>query len=161
MPAERSHFGAGGGEPGGVAVESQQDDHREHPIAAHAAFALRPHLLDARPAGGGPRPAPRYCCAAYTRFYPCLLLTARSVCAPAAALFHSRSSQSSICNCVCVPPPPNALSVFPAARHLVSLYYRSKEEEMSEALDISLLRDYITYAKAHYNPKYATPLLTG
>ena len=48
-----------------------------------------------------------------------------------------------------------------AARHLVSLYYRSKEEEMSEALDISLLRDYITYAKAHYNPKYATSLLTG
>lgn len=26
---------------------------------------------------------------------------------------------------------------------------------MSEALDMSLLRDYITYAKAHYNPKYA------
>ena len=32
-------------------------------------------------------------------------------------------------------------------RHLVSLYYRTAEQSEEESLDMSVLRDYITYAK--------------
>ncbi|VEN42706.1 unnamed protein product [Callosobruchus maculatus] len=39
------------------------------------------------------------------------------------------------------------------ARHLVSLYYRTRDEEEDEVLDMSILRDYIAYAKEHVNPK--------
>lgn len=39
------------------------------------------------------------------------------------------------------------------ARHLVSLYYRSPEEEQEELMDHSLLKDYIAYARAYVHPK--------
>ncbi|XP_023017917.2 disc proliferation abnormal [Leptinotarsa decemlineata] len=39
------------------------------------------------------------------------------------------------------------------ARHLVSLYYKTKEQEEDEFLDMSILRDYIAYAKEHIHPK--------
>ncbi|CAI4229912.1 unnamed protein product [Auanema sp. JU1783] len=39
------------------------------------------------------------------------------------------------------------------ASHLVSLYYRSKEDVESEKLDMALLRDYIAYAKSHVHPR--------
>ncbi|XP_054277531.1 DNA replication licensing factor MCM4 [Macrosteles quadrilineatus] len=39
------------------------------------------------------------------------------------------------------------------ARHLVSLYYKSQDEEKDEFMDMSLLRDYIAYAKEHIQPK--------
>ncbi|XP_015788265.1 DNA replication licensing factor mcm4-A [Tetranychus urticae] len=39
------------------------------------------------------------------------------------------------------------------ARHLVSLYYRSREEEEEEHLDIGVIRDYISYARMHCFPK--------
>merc|ERR1719381_34133 len=38
-------------------------------------------------------------------------------------------------------------------RHLVSLYYRTAEQSEEESLDMSVLRDYITYAKQTFNPK--------
>ena len=38
-------------------------------------------------------------------------------------------------------------------RHLVSLYYRTADQDEEESLDMSVLRDYITYAKQTYNPK--------
>ena len=41
-------------------------------------------------------------------------------------------------------------------RHLVSLYYRSKDAQAEEALDMGILRDYIAYSKS----KYPCPNLT-
>uniref|UniRef100_A0A915IQT9 MCM domain-containing protein n=1 Tax=Romanomermis culicivorax TaxID=13658 RepID=A0A915IQT9_ROMCU len=38
------------------------------------------------------------------------------------------------------------------AKHLVSLYYKSHEEEDAEYLDMSFLRDYISYVKQNCNP---------
>ena len=38
------------------------------------------------------------------------------------------------------------------ARHLVSLYHRSHEDENLEFLDLSLLKDYIGYARMHFHP---------
>ena len=38
-------------------------------------------------------------------------------------------------------------------RHLVSLYYRSDEQNKDEQLDMSILRDYLLHAKQTYNPK--------
>merc|ERR1711981_75240 len=38
-------------------------------------------------------------------------------------------------------------------RHLVSLYYKSQQESNEELLDMSILRDYIAYAKQTFNPK--------
>ncbi|GFX28107.1 DNA replication licensing factor mcm4-A [Trichonephila clavipes] len=39
------------------------------------------------------------------------------------------------------------------ARHLVSLYYRSPDEEQEELLDLSVLKDYIAYARTNIHPK--------
>ena len=39
------------------------------------------------------------------------------------------------------------------ARHLVSLYYKSHEDEEEESLDIQLIKDYISYAKNFINPR--------
>lgn len=39
------------------------------------------------------------------------------------------------------------------ARHLVSLYYKSPDEEQEEVLDHSLLKDYIAYARTYIDPK--------
>ena len=39
------------------------------------------------------------------------------------------------------------------ARHLVSLYYRTREEEEEERLDIGLIKDYIAYARTFVSPK--------
>ena len=38
------------------------------------------------------------------------------------------------------------------ARHLVSLYHRSHEDESAEFLDLSVLKDYIGYARMHFHP---------
>ncbi|XP_024880049.1 DNA replication licensing factor MCM4 isoform X1 [Temnothorax curvispinosus] len=38
------------------------------------------------------------------------------------------------------------------ARHLVSLYYKSELEEEDDIVDMSILRDYIAYAKEHVHP---------
>lgn len=38
------------------------------------------------------------------------------------------------------------------ARHLVSLYYKTTQRD-EEVLDLSILRDYIAYAKEHVHPK--------
>jgi len=38
-------------------------------------------------------------------------------------------------------------------RHLVSLYYRTADQAEEEQLDMSVMRDYITYAKQTFNPK--------
>ncbi|XP_012062600.1 PREDICTED: DNA replication licensing factor MCM4 [Atta cephalotes] len=38
------------------------------------------------------------------------------------------------------------------ARHLVSLYYKSELEEEDDIVDMSILRDYIAYAKEHVQP---------
>ncbi|XP_066581381.1 DNA replication licensing factor MCM4 [Prorops nasuta] len=38
------------------------------------------------------------------------------------------------------------------ARHLVSLYYKTEPEEEDEIVDMSILRDYIAYAKEHVRP---------
>ncbi|GIY26646.1 DNA replication licensing factor mcm4-A [Caerostris extrusa] len=38
------------------------------------------------------------------------------------------------------------------ARHLVSLYYKSPDEEQQEFLDLSLLKDYIAYARTKIHP---------
>uniref|UniRef100_A0A2L2XZ57 DNA replication licensing factor MCM4 n=2 Tax=Parasteatoda tepidariorum TaxID=114398 RepID=A0A2L2XZ57_PARTP len=39
------------------------------------------------------------------------------------------------------------------ARHLVSLYYKSPLEDQEEFLDLSLLKDYIAYARTNIHPK--------
>ncbi|RXG52397.1 DNA replication licensing factor MCM4 [Armadillidium vulgare] len=39
------------------------------------------------------------------------------------------------------------------ARHLVSLYFRSREISEEEVMDMTILRDYIAYAKEHIQPK--------
>lgn len=39
------------------------------------------------------------------------------------------------------------------ARHLISLYYKRPEQELDEVLDMSVMRDYIAYAKEHVHPK--------
>ena len=38
-------------------------------------------------------------------------------------------------------------------RHLVSLYYKSQQESNEELVEMSVLRDYIAYAKQTFNPK--------
>ncbi|XP_015516806.2 DNA replication licensing factor MCM4 [Neodiprion lecontei] len=38
------------------------------------------------------------------------------------------------------------------ARHLVSLYYKAKPEVEDDLIDMSILRDYIAYAKEHVHP---------
>ncbi|XP_066158799.1 DNA replication licensing factor MCM4 [Euwallacea fornicatus] len=49
--------------------------------------------------------------------------------------------------------PQNELFDLRLARHLVSLYYKSRQEEDDEILNMSILRDYISYAKEHIHPK--------
>ncbi|XP_050300297.1 DNA replication licensing factor MCM4 [Anthonomus grandis grandis] len=49
--------------------------------------------------------------------------------------------------------PQNELFDRRLAKHLVSLYYMSREEEDDEILNMSILRDYISYAKEHISPK--------
>ncbi|XP_040567815.1 DNA replication licensing factor MCM4 [Lepeophtheirus salmonis] len=39
------------------------------------------------------------------------------------------------------------------ARHLVSLYYRSADDAQEEQMDMSILRDYLSYAKETFNPQ--------
>ncbi|KAK3086222.1 hypothetical protein FSP39_015423 [Pinctada imbricata] len=39
------------------------------------------------------------------------------------------------------------------AGHLVSLYFRTQEDEEEEFLDMSILKDYLTYAKKYVHPK--------
>ncbi|RWS03746.1 DNA replication licensing factor mcm4-like protein [Dinothrombium tinctorium] len=39
------------------------------------------------------------------------------------------------------------------AKHLVSLYYRSREEEEEEMVDMGLLKDYIAYARSFIHPR--------
>ncbi|OXU23451.1 hypothetical protein TSAR_001635 [Trichomalopsis sarcophagae] len=39
------------------------------------------------------------------------------------------------------------------ARHLVTLYYEKEPEEEDDLIDMSVLRDYIAYAKEHIHPK--------
>lgn len=39
------------------------------------------------------------------------------------------------------------------ARHLVSLYYKTPEDNEEEFIDMPLLRDYLAYAKEHIHPK--------
>ncbi|XP_055950709.1 DNA replication licensing factor mcm4-like [Argiope bruennichi] len=39
------------------------------------------------------------------------------------------------------------------ARHLTSLYYKSPDEEQEELMDLSLLKDYIAYARTNIHPK--------
>ena len=38
-------------------------------------------------------------------------------------------------------------------RHLVSLYYKSKQDSNEELVEMSVLRDYLAYAKQTFNPK--------
>ena len=38
-------------------------------------------------------------------------------------------------------------------RHLVSLYYKSQQDTNEELVEMSVLRDYIAYAKQTFNPK--------
>lgn len=38
-------------------------------------------------------------------------------------------------------------------RHLVSLYYKSADQAADELLDMTILRDYLSYAKQTFNPK--------
>ncbi|XP_017777636.1 PREDICTED: DNA replication licensing factor MCM4 [Nicrophorus vespilloides] len=49
--------------------------------------------------------------------------------------------------------PQNELFDRRLAKHLVSLYYKSRQEEDDEILDMSILRDYLAYAKEHIHPK--------
>ncbi|XP_072389087.1 DNA replication licensing factor MCM4 [Diabrotica undecimpunctata] len=49
--------------------------------------------------------------------------------------------------------PQNEIFDRRLARHLVSLYYKTRDQEDDEVLDMSILRDYISYAKEHINPK--------
>lgn len=39
------------------------------------------------------------------------------------------------------------------ARHLVSLYYRDGSEDDVEALDLTVLRDYLSYAREQLHPR--------
>lgn len=39
------------------------------------------------------------------------------------------------------------------AHHLVSLYYQSEEQMEEEFLDMTLLKDYIAYARTYINPR--------
>lgn len=47
LPAERAHGGAGRRQPRGVPVEPQENHHREHPAAPHAAVQVNPGALAA------------------------------------------------------------------------------------------------------------------
>lgn len=49
--------------------------------------------------------------------------------------------------------PQNEIFDRRLAKHLVSLYYKSTQQEEDEFLDMSILRDYIAYAKEHIHPK--------
>ncbi|KAJ8925954.1 hypothetical protein NQ315_009807 [Exocentrus adspersus] len=49
--------------------------------------------------------------------------------------------------------PQNEIFDRRLSRHLVSLYYKTKDQEEDEILDMSILRDYIAYAKEHVHPK--------
>ncbi|KAG5890474.1 hypothetical protein JTB14_013416 [Gonioctena quinquepunctata] len=49
--------------------------------------------------------------------------------------------------------PQNEIFDRRLARHLVSLYYKTRDQEEDEILDMSILRDYIAYAKEHIHPK--------
>nr|XP_022904084.1 DNA replication licensing factor MCM4 [Onthophagus taurus] len=49
--------------------------------------------------------------------------------------------------------PQNELFDKRLAKHLVSLYYKTVEQEEDEILDMSILRDYIAYGKEHCHPK--------
>ncbi|ERL88768.1 hypothetical protein D910_06150 [Dendroctonus ponderosae] len=49
--------------------------------------------------------------------------------------------------------PQNELFDRRLAKHLVSLYYKTRQEEDDEVLNMSILRDYISYAKEHISPK--------
>lgn len=39
------------------------------------------------------------------------------------------------------------------AHHLVSLYYQSREQIEEEQMDMSVLRDYLSYAQSHITPR--------
>lgn len=39
------------------------------------------------------------------------------------------------------------------ARHLISLYYKNEPEGEDDLVDMSILRDYLVYAKEHFTPK--------
>ncbi|XP_013775385.1 DNA replication licensing factor mcm4-like isoform X2 [Limulus polyphemus] len=43
------------------------------------------------------------------------------------------------------------------ARHLVSLYYKTREEEQEEFLDMALLKDYIAFARSYVQPRLSEP----
>lgn len=49
--------------------------------------------------------------------------------------------------------PQNELFDRRLARHLVSLYYKTRDEEEDELMDMSIMRDYLAYAKDHVKPK--------
>ncbi|XP_057656473.1 DNA replication licensing factor MCM4 [Diorhabda carinulata] len=49
--------------------------------------------------------------------------------------------------------PQNEIFDRRLANHLVSLYYKTRDQEEDEILDMSILRDYISYAKEHIHPK--------
>lgn len=49
--------------------------------------------------------------------------------------------------------PQNEIFDRRLAKHLVSLYYKTQSEEDDEILDMSILRDYLAYAKEHVHPK--------
>ncbi|CAG2065444.1 unnamed protein product, partial [Timema podura] len=49
--------------------------------------------------------------------------------------------------------PQNELFDQRLARHLVSLYYKTRDSEEDELMDMSILRDYIAYAREHIHPK--------
>uniref|UniRef100_A0A1Y1KIS5 DNA replication licensing factor MCM4 n=2 Tax=Photinus pyralis TaxID=7054 RepID=A0A1Y1KIS5_PHOPY len=49
--------------------------------------------------------------------------------------------------------PQNDLYDRRLAQHLVSLYYKSRESEEDDLLDLTILRDYLAYAKEHVHPK--------
>ncbi|CAH1110040.1 unnamed protein product [Psylliodes chrysocephalus] len=49
--------------------------------------------------------------------------------------------------------PQNEIFDRRLARHLVSLYYKTRDQEEMEFLDMSIVRDYIAYAKEHVHPK--------
>ncbi|XP_046744598.1 DNA replication licensing factor MCM4 [Diprion similis] len=48
--------------------------------------------------------------------------------------------------------PQNELFDKRLARHLVSLYYKARPEVEDDLIDMSILRDYIAYAKEHVHP---------
>ncbi|KAJ8682054.1 hypothetical protein QAD02_017846 [Eretmocerus hayati] len=48
--------------------------------------------------------------------------------------------------------PQNELFDRRLGRHLISLYYEKEPEEEDDLIDLSVLRDYITYAKEHVHP---------